>query len=172
MASLFTHVIAAFPLGQLGPEEQRWSGRFWAAAFLCSVIPDVDVIGFSFGIRYGNMWGHHGMTHSLLFAFVIGLIAGWLVSPDKRSRWYTVLILFAITASHGVLDAMTNGGLGVVFFSPFDTHRYFLAWRPLQVSPISVGRFFSVRGQEVLKSEFLWIWLPSFLLATGVVALR
>jgi len=31
--------------------------------------------------------------------------------------------LFLATASHGVLDAMTNGGLGVAFFSPFDNRR-------------------------------------------------
>jgi len=36
-----------------------------------------------------------------------------------RSYWKTALLLFGITASHGVLDAMTNGGLGIAFFSPF-----------------------------------------------------
>jgi hypothetical protein len=34
--------------------------------------------------------------------------------------------LFLATAGHGLLDAMTNGGLGLAFFSPFDNHRYFL----------------------------------------------
>lgn len=33
---------------------------------------------------------------------------------------------------------LTDGGLGVAFFSPFDNKRYFLPWRPIRVSPISV----------------------------------
>jgi inner membrane protein len=52
-----------------------------------------------------------------------------------------------------VLDAMTNGGLGVAFFAPFDTTRYFFPWRPITVSPIGVGSFFTHRGALVVLSE-------------------
>jgi inner membrane protein len=69
-----------------------------------------------------------------------------------------------ITASHGLFDAMTDGGLGIAFFSPFDTTRYFLPWRPIRVSPIGPG-FFSDRGMTVLVSEATWLWLPSAALA-------
>jgi len=55
------------------------------------------------------------------------------------------------------LDAMTDGGLGVAFFAPFDNHRYFLPWTPIRVSPTGVGRFFTDRGLVVLQSELLWI---------------
>ena len=37
------------------------------------MIPDIDVIGFRFGIHYGDFWGHRGFTHSLVFA---ALLAG------------------------------------------------------------------------------------------------
>jgi membrane-bound metal-dependent hydrolase YbcI (DUF457 family) len=37
----------------------------------CSVIPDLDVIGFKFDIRYGDMLGHRGLTHSIFFAAVL-----------------------------------------------------------------------------------------------------
>ncbi len=80
--------------------------------------------------------------------------------------------LFLATASHGVLDAMTNGGLGVAFFSPFDNSRYFLPWRPIRVSPLSFGRFFSARGYLILQNELLWIWLPAGLFALVVLMLR
>jgi inner membrane protein len=60
-----------------------------------------------------------------------------------------------------VLDAMTNGGLGVAFFSPFDTTRYFFPVRPVIVSPIGVSEFFNAQGARILASEALWIWLPS-----------
>jgi len=62
-------------------------------------------------------------------------------------------------ASHGVLDAMTNGGLGLAFFAPFDNTRYFFPFRPIEVSPLSVDAFFSASGAAILTNEFLWIWL-------------
>jgi len=61
-------------------------------------------------------------------------------------RFPMCMYFFLATASHGLLDAMTDGGLGVAFFVPFDKHRYFLPWTPIRVSPIGVGRFFTDRG--------------------------
>jgi inner membrane protein len=55
---------------------------------------------------------------------------------------------------------MTDGGLGIAFFSPFDRTRYFLPWRPIRVSPIGVASFFSRWGLEVLASELVYVWLP------------
>jgi len=79
---------------------------------------------------------------------------------------------FLATASHGFLDAMTDGGLGVAFFSPFDNHRFFLPWTPIRVSPIGVGRFFTDRGLAVLQSELLWICVPAALLALTAWLIR
>lgn len=76
------------------------------------------------------------------------------------------------TASHGFLDSMTDGGLGVAFFSPFNTTRYFLPWTPIRVSPIGFTRFFSYRGLAVIQSELLWIWLPSALLLLSAFLIR
>ena len=67
--------------------------------------------------------------------------------------------LFLCTLSHGVLDAATNGGLGIAFFSPLSNSRYFWPWRPIAVSPIGI-RFFSGRGLAVISSELRWIWAP------------
>ena len=72
--------------------------------------------------------------------------------------------LFLATASHGLLDAMTDGGLGVAFLSPLENSRYFLSWRPIHVSLIGISRFFSARGLYVLQSEIVYIWLPSAVL--------
>jgi inner membrane protein len=59
-----------------------------------------------------------------------------------------------------LLDALTNGGLGVALFAPFSNERFFFPWRPIEVSPIGAG-FFSARGMRVLLSEARWIWLPA-----------
>ncbi len=98
------------------------------------MIPDVDVIGFQFGIRYGDFWGHRGFTHSLVFAAILATVAiavGFYGETQGVNRAVLWVYFFLATASHGLLDAMTNGGLGVAFFSPFDNRRYFLPWRPM-----------------------------------------
>jgi inner membrane protein len=69
-------------------------------------------------------------------------------------------LLFLATAAHGVLDAMTTGGLGVAFFSPWNPERYFFGFRPIAVSPIGIKAFFSGVGLRVLGSEALWVGLP------------
>ena len=76
------------------------------------------------------------------------------------------------TISHGVLDALTTGGLGVAFFSPFDNLRYFFPWRPIKVSPIGVGRFFGERGIRVILSELIWIGIPSFLYIISTIFVK
>jgi inner membrane protein len=138
------------------------------------MLPDADVVGFHFGIRYQDFWGHRGFTHSLVFAALLATSVIVIASRpgvlgDRRLLWF---YLFLATASHGLLDAMTDGGLGVAFFSPFDTMRYFLPWRPIRVSPIGVARFFSPRGLAVLRSELLWVWLPAASLASMAFLLR
>lgn len=73
-------------------------------------------------------------------------------------------MLFLAAASHGILDAMTDGS-GVAFFAPFDDTRYFLPWRPIPVSPMSPGQFFSRRGVAIMQAETLLLWLPAAVLA-------
>jgi inner membrane protein len=145
----------------------------WVLGAVCSMLPDIDVIGFWFGVPYGDLWGHRGFTHSLLFAAIEASAAiSWLREP-KLADWKPLWAYFFLaTASHGLLDAMTDGGLGVGFFAPFDKTRYFLPWRPIQVSPISFSRFFGERGAAVLQSEFLWIWIPAGVLALTVLLAR
>jgi inner membrane protein len=174
VASAFSHAVAALSIGACfyRPDTPK---RVWVMGVFCSVLPDLDVIGFRFGIRYGDFWGHRGFTHSLLFAAVLAsaiMLMGFRRTAPGLSRHSMWVYFFMAAASHGFLDAMTDGGLGVAFFAPFDNHRYFLPWRPIYVSPIGAGRFFTRRGLEVLQSELLWIWLPAALLALSVWLLR
>jgi inner membrane protein len=174
MASLPSHAIAALGFGAFfyKPDIPK---RIWIVGALCSVIPDIDVIGFRFGIRYGDFWGHRGFTHSLVFAAVLAsavVLVGFRGELSNISRLSIWTYFFLATASHSLLDAMTDGGLGVAFFAPFDNHRYFLPWTPIRVSPIGLGRFFTSRGYAVIRSEFLWIWVPAGVLVVSALLLR
>ena len=174
MASAFSHAVAAVGIGACfyRPGIPK---RVWAIGAFCSVVPDLDVIGFRFGIHYADFWGHRGFTHSLIFAVLLAsaaLIVGFRRGVPRLSRFSLWTYFFLAAASHGLLDAMTDGGLGVAFFSPFDNRRYFFPWTPIRVSPIGVTRFFTHRGLAVLQTELLWVWLPAALLAFSAWLLR
>jgi membrane-bound metal-dependent hydrolase YbcI (DUF457 family) len=52
-------------------------GRLVAAMSLLAVLsllPDLDVIGFRFGVAYGAPFGHRGATHSLFVGVLIGIV--------------------------------------------------------------------------------------------------
>jgi inner membrane protein len=174
LASVISHAVAGVGIGAAfyKPGAPK---RVWLLGVACSVFPDIDVVGFHFGVRYGDFWGHRGFTHSLVFAVMLACLAPLALfrKPGLQIRGAALWAYFFLAAaSHGVLDAMTDGGLGVAFFSPLDATRYFLPWRPIAVSPIGIARFFGPRGLAVLRSELLWIWLPVLLFAAFCVAWR
>ncbi|MCX2742999.1 metal-dependent hydrolase [Mangrovivirga sp. M17] len=166
MASLFGHAFAASSLASVFPPEIK-TFKVILLGIICSVLPDIDVLAFSFGIPYENLWGHRGITHSLFFSFLIGVILVGLFYRkflNNKAGLALGFYFFLCSASHIILDAMTTGGLGVAVFAPFDTQRYFLPVRPIKVSPIGVGNFFTDRGLNVIKSELIWIGIPGTLI--------
>lgn len=172
MATLFTHAYTAATLG-LALTPGRVLPRVLVVGALCAALPDLDVVGFGLGIGYGDLLGHRGLSHSLAFAAVLApvLVALLFRGPRwSKLRGRLVLYLFLATASHGVLDALTNGGLGVAFFSPFDETRYFFPFTPVLVSPIGVRAFFDARAFPVLFSELWWIWAPWTIAAVSLYA--
>ena len=65
------------------------------------------------------------------------------------------MFLFLAIASHGLLDAFTDGGLGVAFFAPFDSTRYFFPVTPIEVSPNWSGILFSTGPTRRLQRDVL-----------------
>lgn len=167
MASAFGHAVVALTASRLSRFRHFAKGagwRFWAVAVFCAVMPDFDVIAFAFGIPYASPWGHRGFTHSLVFAALISPLAARAsvrgLSLARLRALKLSLFFFIVTATHALLDALTNGGLGVAIFWPFDCARYFFPYRPIEVSPIGIASFFSQQGIAVVRSELLWIGAP------------
>lgn len=132
------------------------------AAVIGSMVPDLDVISFALGIPYEHWLGHRGFSHSLVFAVLFGAAAAaWLARHEGGSRSTDFLVVTLATASHGLADALTNGGEGVGFFTPFDHHRYFFPWQPVEVSPIGLHFFTGGEGMNVILSELAILVLPS-----------
>lgn len=173
MASIFAHALTAFALGK-GFSKEIATPKFWILGILCAILPDADVISFAFRIPYESFWGHRGFSHSIVFAMLLGIIITYIFyNKEFLSKKGIVLMLyfFLCTVSHGILDALTTGGLGVAFFSPIEDTRYFFPWRPIKVSPIGASKFFSIWGLKVIMSELLWIGLPAglFIIITSLL---
>jgi inner membrane protein len=159
MPTILTHPAVAL-LKTWWPRLPR---RVALAGAIATILPDLDVAAFALGIPYEHPFGHRGFTHSIVFALIVTVLFTWMLRVPEYRR-ATFVFLFLCAMSHPVLDAMTDGGLGIAFFAPFHNERYFLPWTPIRVSPIG-GGFFSARGMETLRSELVWVWLPCVLAA-------
>ena len=78
---------------------------YWFAGATLSVLPDLDVIGFGLGIRYDDVLGHRGLSHSLLAAVLFaGVLSVALPKQNVISASRLFVFLFLAIASHGVLE--------------------------------------------------------------------
>jgi len=174
MASLLSHSVAALGVGACfyTPQVPK---RVWAIGTLCSLVPDLDTFGFHFGVGYGDFGGHRGFTHSIIFAALVAAAAlgvSYRYSLPSFNRFSMWMYFFLATASHGLLDAMTDGGRGVAFFAPIYNRRYLLPWTPIQISPMGIKHFFTAHGLALFRSEILWIWFPAALVAVSAWVIR
>jgi inner membrane protein len=165
MASI-GHVAVGMALGRWETGAGApWRRRLAVMGFLSALalLPDADVVAFALRIPYSATWGHRGASHSLVFAAGVALavaaLARWKGEP--AGRW-GLLALLAV-GSHGLLDALTDGGLGPALFWPFSPARVFAPVRPLPVAPIGAGML-SARGLYVSGVEF-GVFLPAWLYA-------
>lgn len=100
--------------------------RFAVLGAVVATVPDLDVVGFRLGVDYGDVLGHRGLSHSLAFAAMVaaGIAILWRSLP-ARARSPAWLYLALAMASHGLFDALTDGGLGVALLAPFSNDRFF-----------------------------------------------
>ncbi|MBI4880447.1 MAG: metal-dependent hydrolase [Planctomycetes bacterium] len=175
MPTVFTHAILAGAVA-VALAERSVRPRLVAAAALVSALPDADVIGFRFGVNYGDFLGHRGFCHSPFFGLVLAFVCmPWLVRGHglfSRKWWGGWALLAVLSLSHGFLDALTDGGLGIALLAPFDNSRYFLPWRPIPVAPIGVLAGLGPWGLDVIFWEVKHLWLPVLAVLAAVAFLR
>src|SRR4051794_26193777 len=111
-----THAVVGIGLGRVFTA-RKMPASYWLLVAILPTVPDLDVLAFRLGIPYGNVLGHRGLTHSLWFALLMSYPLAELTWRRLAVRFPDWLgFLFLVAASHGLLDALTNGGLGVAFF--------------------------------------------------------
>jgi len=135
-----------------------WNPRDLARAMVAftalSLAPDLDVIAFRFGIPYSAPFGHRGAAHSIFVALLLASLATLATPGGHRSRTGLWLLCAVVAISHGLLDTLTDGGLGIALLWPFSNRRYFAPWTPIPVAPIG-ARMFTARGLRVVLIEAL-----------------
>jgi len=147
MPSSIAHALTAVAVGTVVyPSERTW--RLYASAAAGAALLDIDAIGRPFGLGDVSwLGGHRALTHSLPFAAILAAV---LVvasrQPDARNRRLGLWCYFALAfALHGVLDAFTAYGEGVMFFAPFSVARFKAPWQPF----------------EGILPEIVGVWIPA-----------
>ena len=158
------HIAVGLAAARLKKPPQGVRPLLWGALLASlSCAPDIDVLAFRLGVPYAAPFGHRGALHSLAFAGLCALSLGgvaWLLKiPPLAVFGMTGLVM----ASHGILDAFTDGGMGIALLWPLSHERYFAPWRPIPVSPLG-WRLFSSEGIALMLRECL-LFLPAFVVA-------
>ena len=152
----------------IGAALDRRVAERWQLLCLCGLLgvcPDFDYGLNWFHIGRGG-W-HHGFTHSIMFALVVGALTA-LVSGWRSVRGF--LVFSAATASHTLLDYLMTESRGVALWWPFTDRRYkFRGPNPIDYT--FSGTSFSDVTLDVLRICFteLIIFAPLLLL---VILLR
>lgn len=164
MPTVISHAAVPLAIG-LGLGASRIPPRLLLAGVVASILPDLDVLAFRLNIDYSHELGHRGASHSLVFAATVAFMAA-LLAPMLKASWRVAfLFMFVAAVSHGLLDMLTNGGLGVALWWPWSDTRHFLPWRLVEASPLSLKRIMGPAGLAVLQTELLWIWCPAVVVA-------
>ena len=126
MPTLIGHALVGFNLWVY--HTRRDKIEYVSFVFL-SCLPDIDLVP---GILTGDPFKyHHLLTHSLLFAFIMGLI--WSFLFRKHGYGYSFLIAFGLICSHILLDMMNTDtvgvpGKGIMILYPFSDLRVAFPW--------------------------------------------
>jgi inner membrane protein len=120
----------------LAPVLRRW--QIPVSAGLLATLPDLDLIGRrAFGVPYNSLVAHRGLFHSPLFLILLAAaLSGIITRGHSRTTFAWLWLVWAgCMISHPLLDALTDGGRGVMLLLPFTRARLFFPWRPIYTPP-------------------------------------
>jgi inner membrane protein len=134
------------------------------AGFSClAMLPDADVVPLALGLPDHGIFGHRGLTHTLLFAVVVAIGAALMARRMGLRPLYFGFFVFLVVGSHGPLDALTHHSRGVPMLWPFYGEPIASPWRPIPVAPTGLA-FVTEGGFGVALVEAMY-FLPLILLS-------
>jgi inner membrane protein len=135
-----------------------------------ATLPDLDLVGRrAFGVPYNSLLAHRGLFHSPLFLILLAAaLAGIITRGHSRTTFAWLWLIWMVSMlSHPLLDALADGGRGVMLLLPFTRARLFFPWRPIYTPPGGIESLLR-RAWFIRRTE-----LPFCLtfLAIGIVGL-
>lgn len=122
---LVTQVVLGAAVGEvvLGKKVGN-KAIIWGA--VGGLIPDLDILITPFFSEVDGLLVHRGFSHSLIFAFLLAPILGWLAYLIHRkktsiSKFEWMNLIFWAAFTHPILDYFTTYGTGA--FLPFTSYR-------------------------------------------------
>jgi membrane-bound metal-dependent hydrolase YbcI (DUF457 family) len=112
-------LVGASAVAALRPSDQRGGWKWLALGAFLGVAPDFDYILNWLRIPYGG-W-HHGFTHSIPFAFLVGLVTILIL---RQWSVRSFIVFTAAYVSHTLLDFILTESRGVALWWPFTNYRY------------------------------------------------
>ena len=112
-------LVGAGVVAALLPSDEPGRWKWLALGAFLGVAPDFDYALNWLRVSRGG-W-HHGFTHSIPFALVVGLVA---IIVLRQWNVRSFLIITAAYVSHTLLDYMLTESRGVSLWWPFTNYRY------------------------------------------------
>ncbi len=129
---------------------RKWGKKAALVGAFVGTIPDLDVIILPFFNELQKVSIHRGLSHSILFCFVMGFIIAYFLSRlkwTKGTKFYHIYSLsFFGLFTHVILDTFTT--YGTQLFRPFSDER--VSWDsigiidPIYTIPLLIGLLWSI----------------------------
>jgi inner membrane protein len=161
MDSLTQIVLGAAVAEAVAGRKMGAKAALWGA--IAGTIPDLDVFLSPFFHPIDAALMHRGVSHSLLFALVVGPILGWVVHRLYGERyelktWMWLFFLGIVT--HPMLDMFTN--YGTSFLWPLDyriTFNTVFVIDPLYTLPFIVFLIAALSRKKESTWRKRWNWI-------------
>ena len=115
-------LLGATVVAALRPSSEPRTAKLLLTGALLAISPDFDYILNWLKIDYGG-W-HHGFTHSIPFAIVMGIV---MIAIFRDWKFRSYLVYTAAYVSHTLLDFLFTDSRGVALWWPFTNDRYKLS---------------------------------------------
>ena len=141
---------------------KRIGAKAILAGALVATIPDLDVFLRLLYSSYDMLRIHRGLSHSLVFGVVFGLMLGFIIKPFKPFRSVSILRLWWFSSlcliTHALLDYCTS--YGTQLFLPFSDVRLGLdtvnVVDPVYTVPLLLGTFGGFFIPRLKPEMFRW----------------
>lgn len=154
-----THGLLGLAIGSLRRSE-RDRAAVLLGCVLAAEIPDLDYFWPADNSVLHSLKAHRGLTHSLLAAPLVALVAAGATKLVFRNARMTTVFLWSLPAvvfAHLLADAWTGWGTRLAL--PFSDARVTLDWMmvvdPLFTLPLLVGALWGIRRRALIRRALL-----------------